>query len=77
MFPIRDDNPHFLTPVVTVGLIGLNVAMWILVQGLGMEPALSNSVCTLGLIPGELLQTIWSASLQTLSSTGRRSLSRT
>ena len=58
MFPIRDDNPHFLTPVVTVGLIGLNVAMWILVQGLGMEPALSNSVCTLGLIPGELLQTI-------------------
>ncbi len=58
MFPIRDDNPSVLTPVVTVGLIGLNVVMWVFVQGLGLEPALSGSVCTLGLIPGELLQTI-------------------
>ena len=58
MFPIRADNPHFLTPISTVALIGLNAAVWIFVQGLGTNPALSASVCTLGLIPGELLQTI-------------------
>ncbi|MEE9282047.1 MAG: rhomboid family intramembrane serine protease [Myxococcota bacterium] len=58
MFPIRDDNPQFLIPISTYVLIGLNVAAWIFVQGLGFEPALSRSVCTLGLIPGELLQTL-------------------
>ena len=55
MFPIRDDNPHFLTPVVTYAIIALNTASWFLLQGLGGEPALASSVCTLGLIPGELL----------------------
>jgi membrane associated rhomboid family serine protease len=57
MFPIRDDNPHFLTPLVTYGLIAANVLAWFAVQGFGLEPALSSSVCRLGLIPGELLQT--------------------
>jgi membrane associated rhomboid family serine protease len=57
MFPIRDDNPHFLTPLVTYGLIGANVLAWAVLQGFGLEPALSSSVCRLGLIPGELLQT--------------------
>jgi rhomboid family protein len=55
MFPIRDDNPTLGTPAITVVLIGLNVAAWILVQGMGAEPVLSRSVCELGLIPGELL----------------------
>ena len=58
MFPIRDDNPHFLTPYATYVIVALNVLAWVLVQGLGTEPALSRSVCTLGLVPGELLQTI-------------------
>jgi membrane associated rhomboid family serine protease len=58
MFPIRDDNPHFLTPYVTYAIIALNAAAWVLVQGLGIEPALSTSVCRLGLIPAELLQTV-------------------
>ena len=58
MFPIRDDNPHFLTPYATYAIVALNVLAWVLVQGLGSEPALSRSVCTLGLVPGELLQTI-------------------
>jgi membrane associated rhomboid family serine protease len=57
MFPIRDDNPHFLTPVVTYVLIAANVLAWALLQGFGTEPGLSASVCRLGLIPGELLQT--------------------
>ena len=56
MFPIRDENPHFLTPVVTLALIALNVLCWALLQGLGQEAQLARSVCELGLIPGELLQ---------------------
>jgi membrane associated rhomboid family serine protease len=55
MFPYKDDNPTLATPVVTILLIGVNVAVWILVQGMGNDPALSQSVCSLGLIPGELL----------------------
>ena len=55
MFPIRDDNPHFLPPLVTSGLIGLNVATWIFAQGFGQPEALVRSLCELGLIPGDLL----------------------
>ena len=55
MFPIRDDNPQILTPYVTWALAALNVAAWLLVQGAGRAPALPASVCTLGLVPGELL----------------------
>jgi membrane associated rhomboid family serine protease len=56
MFPIKDENPHFLTPWVSWGLIATNVLCWIWLQGLGHEPWLTRSVCELGLIPGELLQ---------------------
>jgi hypothetical protein len=55
MFPYRDDNPTLQTAIVTLILIGLNVAMWVLVQGMGAEPSLSRSVCELGLIPGSFL----------------------
>jgi membrane associated rhomboid family serine protease len=55
MFPIRDDNPTLSAPVITMVLIALNAAVWILVQGMGAEPYLSRSVCELGLIPGEFL----------------------
>jgi len=57
MFPIRDDNPTFLTPYATYAIIGLNVLAWVLVQGFGGEQAVTRSVCNLGLIPGNLLQT--------------------
>ncbi|MBM4186608.1 MAG: rhomboid family intramembrane serine protease [Gemmatimonadetes bacterium] len=56
MFPYKDDNPTLATPVVTFFLIGLNVAAWFFVQGMGTEPQLSASVCQLGLIPGEVLR---------------------
>ena len=56
MFPYRDDNPTLATPIVTLLFIVANVAMWVLVQGMGAEPVLSRSVCELGLIPGEFLQ---------------------
>jgi membrane associated rhomboid family serine protease len=57
VFPIRDDNPHFTTPYATYGLIAVNALVWALVQGFGMEPALSSSVCQLGLVPADLLHT--------------------
>lgn len=55
MFPLRDDNPTLGTSFATFLIIGLNAAAWVLVQGLGSEPALSTSVCRLGVIPGDLL----------------------
>jgi membrane associated rhomboid family serine protease len=55
VFPIRDDNPHFTTPVATYGLIGLNLIAWVLLQGLGTEPALSASVFDYGLVPARVL----------------------
>jgi membrane associated rhomboid family serine protease len=58
VFPIRDDNPHFLTPIATYAITAANVAAWLWLQGLGSEPTLSRSVCTLGLIPGELLHAV-------------------
>jgi membrane associated rhomboid family serine protease len=56
MFPLRDDIPSLGTPLVTVAIIWLNVLVWLTVQGMGAEPALSHSVCVYGLIPGELLR---------------------
>ncbi|MEX2496823.1 MAG: rhomboid family intramembrane serine protease [Woeseia sp.] len=58
MFPIRDENPQLTVPYVTWLIISLNVTAWLLVQGLGSEPALTRSVCQLGLIPGNLLGSI-------------------
>ncbi len=55
MFPLRDDNPTLGASVATIAVIGINVACWVLLQGLGFEPRLSQSVCELGAIPGELL----------------------
>jgi rhomboid family protein len=55
MFPIRDDNPQLRVSWVTFAIIALNVFAWVFVQGLGTEPALSRSICVLGLIPGDVL----------------------
>ena len=58
MFPYKDDNPTVLTPVVTFGLIIVNVLAWVLVQGAGAREAVAASVCQFGLIPGEVLGTV-------------------
>ena len=55
MFPYRDDNPPVLTPFVTVSIIAANLAVWVLVQGMGADQRLAASVCELGLVPGDLL----------------------
>ena len=41
-----------------MAIILLNVMSWAFVQGLGMEPWLSSSVCRFGLIPGDILRTL-------------------
>ena len=58
MFPYKDENPTVLTPVVTVGLIVLNVLVWVLVQGVGTPQWLASSICQLGLIPGAVTGTV-------------------
>jgi membrane associated rhomboid family serine protease len=55
MFPLRDDNPQLTPPIAVIALITLNALVWMFVQSMGTEPALSRTVCELGLIPGELL----------------------
>lgn len=58
MFPLRDENPTFHTSVATFGIIGLNVVVWILLQGMGTNPTLAKSLCMFGFIPGEFLHTV-------------------
>jgi membrane associated rhomboid family serine protease len=55
MFPLRDRNPTRHPPVVTIALIVLNGAAWVFAQGLGSQEGIAQSICSLGLIPGELL----------------------
>ena len=58
MFPYHDENETQRTPVVTMALIALNVAAFVLIQGAGAEEPLAASVCDLGLVPGELMATV-------------------
>src|SRR5258706_8375949 len=55
MFPYKDDNPTFRTPVITFALIAANVFVWVFFQGMGQLPTLDQSICQLGLVPGHLL----------------------
>jgi membrane associated rhomboid family serine protease len=54
VFPYHDENQTQRTAYVTLTLIALNVLAWVLVQGAGSVASLAQSVCELGLIPGEL-----------------------
>jgi membrane associated rhomboid family serine protease len=58
MFPLRDENPRVHPPIATVAIIAVNALVWLLLQGLGSEPALARSICLHGLIPGDLLGTV-------------------
>ena len=58
MFPYHDENKTQRTPYVTMALIAMSTLAWLLAQGAGSELALAQSVCDLGLIPGELTQSI-------------------
>jgi membrane associated rhomboid family serine protease len=54
VFPYHDENDTQRTPYVTFVLIAICVLVWIFVQGAGARYPLAESVCNLGLIPGEL-----------------------
>ena len=54
MIPLGDENPTLRTPWMTWLIIGTTVAVWMVVQGAGVGDALPESVCNLGLVPGEL-----------------------
>jgi membrane associated rhomboid family serine protease len=54
MIPLSDENPTLQTPIMTWLILGTMFAVWVVVQGAGSEPALLQSVCNLGMIPGEI-----------------------
>jgi membrane associated rhomboid family serine protease len=55
VFPLRDENATELVPYFTIALIAINVAVWFLIQGAGLDMgALQESVCTYGAIPAEV-----------------------
>lgn len=55
MIPISDDNPTLRTPVMTIAVLGVIGAAWVLAQGAGLDAfQLSASVCDLGMVPGEI-----------------------
>ena len=54
MFPYRDENQTQRTPYITLILIALTTLTWVAIQGAGAALPLAQSVCELGLIPGEL-----------------------
>src|SRR5947207_11746295 len=55
MIPISDENPTLRFPLMTVLILLALGAVWIFVQGAGLDPhRLAATVCNLGLVPGEL-----------------------
>ena len=55
MIPVRDDNPSVMVPFTTFAIIAANCAAWFYLQGMGMEPSLSDSVCRYAVVPGDIL----------------------
>jgi membrane associated rhomboid family serine protease len=55
MIPVSDENPTLHTPVVTIGLLVLMGAAFVLAEGAGFDMRrLAIAVCDYGLVPGEL-----------------------
>ncbi|HTR19713.1 MAG TPA: rhomboid family intramembrane serine protease [Gemmatimonadales bacterium] len=55
MFPYRIDSPRMGPAIVTTLIVGLNVLVWILVEGMGADATLPQTLCSLGLIPAAVL----------------------
>jgi membrane associated rhomboid family serine protease len=58
MFPYRSELQPLRRAHVTIALIAANVLVWVFVQGAGAAQPVMQSVCDLGLIPGELTGTV-------------------
>jgi membrane associated rhomboid family serine protease len=55
MFPLKDENPTEIFPFFTLLLITANVAVWVYIQGAGLDmTALMGSVCEYGAIPSDV-----------------------
>jgi hypothetical protein len=73
MFPLKDDNPTEIFPVVTLLLIAACLAAWWFLQGAGVsEVSLTDSVCALGAIPAEVTGASAVRSINAQPSPGRR-----
>jgi membrane associated rhomboid family serine protease len=58
VIPYHDENETQRTPIVTIVLIFITTLTWLVVQGAGSALAVARSVCDLGLIPGELTESV-------------------
>jgi membrane associated rhomboid family serine protease len=57
MFPLHDDNPTEIFPLITLFIIAACIGVWGYIQGAGFsEQALGGSICDLGAIPAEVTQ---------------------
>jgi membrane associated rhomboid family serine protease len=55
MIPLSDDNPTLRLPIVTIALLAIIGAVWVLLQGADFDPRLlAASVCNFGLVAGEI-----------------------
>ena len=54
MFPLRDENPTELVPVVTFVIVAINVFVWLFVQQAGAGDGFVASLCSLGAIPADI-----------------------
>ena len=55
MIPISDENPTLHKPYMTWALLGAMFAVWLVVEGAGLDPLrLAASICDYGMVPGEL-----------------------
>ena len=54
MFPLRDENPTELVPVVTFVFIAINTLVWVFVQQGGGGQGFLASLCTFGAIPADI-----------------------
>jgi membrane associated rhomboid family serine protease len=61
MFPLRDTNPSRTTPVVTYGLIAVNVAVYLLQLRLS-QGELTRLFQVYGLVPARFTESAWAAS---------------
>jgi len=58
IFPIRDDQPRFSTPFVNYFIIGLNIAVYFLVEPPAYSQALDILTAQFGLIPHDLTRAV-------------------
>jgi len=55
LFPLHDENPTEITPIVTIAVVAICSLVWLIVQGANLtEGAMLSSICRFGAIPAEI-----------------------